>query len=88
MWQLPRGQEELMLTLQVIGALCVVIALIGGGVKISSVEVPKLSNRRIIALLIAGILLIAAGLLVHGSSGASASPRPGSEASLTRSSQP
>lgn len=77
-----------MLTLQVIGALCVVIALIGGGVKTSSVEVPKLSNRRIIALLVAGILLIAAGLLIHGNSTASASPRAGSEARLTRSPQP
>lgn len=76
-----------MLTLQVIGALCIVIALIGGGVKISSVEVPKLSNRQIIALLVTGILLIAAGLLVHGSSTAGASSRPGSEARLTTGSQ-
>jgi hypothetical protein len=76
------------LTLQVIGALCIVIALIGGGLKISSIEIPKLSTTQIIALLAAGILFIAAGLLVSGNSTAGPSQGPGSGARFTTGSQP
>jgi hypothetical protein len=76
------------LTLQVIGALCIVIALIGGGFKISSVEIPKLSTTRIIALLAAGILFVCAGLLINGNSTANPSQGPGSGIRVTTGAQP
>lgn len=77
-----------MLTMQVIGALCIVTALIGGGFKISSVEIPKLSTTRIIALLAAGILFVCAGLLINGNSTASPSQRLGSGIHVTTGSRP
>lgn len=51
------------MSLQVVGALCVAIALIGGGFKVSDVEVPQLSRLRIAALLAFGVLLLGLGLL-------------------------
>ncbi|MGW2058504.1 hypothetical protein ACWCOZ_32120 [Streptomyces sp. NPDC001840] len=51
------------MTLQVVGALCILIVLVGEGVKISGVEVPRLSRRRAAALTLAGVLFVALGLL-------------------------
>ena len=52
------------MTLQVIGALCIAVALIGGGLTIGKiVSIPSLTRWRVIALVLAGSILIALGLL-------------------------
>ncbi|MFI9391922.1 hypothetical protein ACIG53_13675 [Streptomyces bauhiniae] len=51
------------MTLQVIGALCILVALIGEGFKISGVEVPRLSRNRAVALSVAGAAFLVLGLL-------------------------
>lgn len=51
------------MTMQVIGALCIVIALIGEGLTIGKiVSIPSLTRWRVIALVVAGSALIALGL--------------------------
>lgn len=52
------------MTLQIVGALCVAVAIVGGGMKINEVEVPRLSARRVAALAFAGLLFVGVGLLV------------------------
>jgi hypothetical protein len=69
------------MSLQVIGALCIVIALIGGGLKISEVEIPSLSKRRIIAMVVVGAVFVGLGLLASRVSATGASPAPGPPAS-------
>ncbi|MFF8838958.1 hypothetical protein [Streptomyces sp. NPDC015130] len=49
-----------------IGALCILVALVGEGLKISEVEVRQLSRARAITLAAAGILFIALPLLTGG----------------------
>ncbi|MFF7081252.1 hypothetical protein [Streptomyces lavendulae] len=51
------------MTLHIVGALCVAIAIVGGGLKINEVEVPRLSRRRMIALVFAGLLFIGVGVM-------------------------
>lgn len=52
------------MTVQVIGALCIAVALIGGGLTIGKlVSIPSLTKWRVIALVVAGSALIALGLL-------------------------
>lgn len=53
------------MTLQIVGALCVAVAIVGGGLKINEVEVPRLSPRRMAALVFAGLLFLGVGLLVN-----------------------
>lgn len=62
------------MTLQAVGALCIAIALIGGGHKISEVEIPRLSVYRIIALVTAGVILIGLGLLTNDGSAQAETP--------------
>jgi type VI protein secretion system component VasK len=50
-------------TLQVVGALCILVALIGEGLKISEVEVRRLSRTRAVALAATGALFIALPIL-------------------------
>lgn len=60
------GSEPLgdRMSLQVVGALCVAIAIVGGGLKINEVEIPRLSQRRMTALVLAGFLFLGTGLLI------------------------
>ncbi|MEV4678608.1 MULTISPECIES: hypothetical protein [Actinomadura] len=51
------------MTLQVVGAVCILIALIGGDFEVGGVEIPRLSRGRIIALVTAGVILVGLGLL-------------------------
>lgn len=51
------------MTLQVVGALCILVALIGEGLKISEVEVRRLSRTRAVALAATGVLFIALPIL-------------------------
>ncbi|WP_067795059.1 hypothetical protein [Actinomadura formosensis] len=51
------------MTLQVVGAVCIVIALIGGDFDVGGVEIPRLSRGRIAALVTAGVILVGLGLL-------------------------
>ena len=52
------------MTLQVIGALCIVVALIGDELTIGkAVSIPALTRGRVVALVVAGSALIALGLL-------------------------
>lgn len=50
-------------TLQVVGALSILVALIGEGLKISDVEVGRLSRGRAVALAAVGTLFIAPPIL-------------------------
>jgi hypothetical protein len=68
------------MTLQVVGALCIVIALIGGGLKVSEVEIPRLSELRIIALVAVGAVFVGLGLLTGEKSVPEAPPVPASTA--------
>lgn len=52
------------MTLEFLGALCVAVAIVGGGLKINEVEVPRLSPRRMAALVFAGLVFLGVGLLV------------------------
>jgi hypothetical protein len=52
-------------TLQVVGALCILVALIGEGLKINEVEVGRLSRTRAVALAATGALFIALPLLTE-----------------------
>lgn len=51
------------MTLQVVGALCVVAAVVGDKLKISEVEIQALSRVRSLALLLVGAMFIGLGLL-------------------------
>ncbi|MFJ7177537.1 hypothetical protein ACIQXA_14300 [Streptomyces massasporeus] len=51
------------MTLQVVGALCILIALVGEGLKVSEVEVPRLSRVRATALVLVGAAFVALGLM-------------------------
>lgn len=53
------------MTLQVVGALCILVALIGEGLKINEVEVGRLSRTRAVALAATGALFIALPLLTE-----------------------
>ncbi|GAA2379822.1 hypothetical protein [Streptomyces carpaticus] len=67
-WKITQGDagnyHEVHMTLQTVGALCVAVAIVGGGLKINEVEIPRLSPRRVVALGFAGILFLGAGVLV------------------------
>ncbi|MFH8726806.1 hypothetical protein [Streptomyces termitum] len=54
------------MTLQVIGALCILVSLVGEGLKISEVEVRQLSRARAITLAALGVLFIALPPLTGG----------------------
>ncbi|WP_218924608.1 hypothetical protein [Streptomyces sp. rh207] len=54
------------MTLQVIGALCILVSLIGEGLKISEVEIRRLSRARAISLAALGVLFIALPLVTGG----------------------
>lgn len=47
-------------TLQTVGLICVVAAVVGGGMKLLGAELPVLSTRRQVVLGLLGILLLAA----------------------------
>ncbi|MET9465540.1 hypothetical protein ABZY44_12155 [Streptomyces sp. NPDC006544] len=68
------------MTLHIVGALCVAIAIVGGGLKINEVvEVPRLSRRRMIALVFAGLFFIGVGVMVdQTTSPTAATAAPGS----------
>lgn len=53
------------MALEILGALCVAVAIVGGGLKINEVEVPRLSPQRMAALVFAGIVFLGVGLLVN-----------------------
>ena len=74
------------MTLQVIGALCIMIALIGGGLKISEVEIPRLSGRRIVALVVVGAALVGLGLANEKTAQVAPSPQTPTVGSNTKSS--
>lgn len=71
------------MTLQVIGAICILIALIGGGLKIREVEIPRLSRLRITALMVVGAAFIGLGLMTDVKSVAvePGAPPPAAQAS-------
>jgi hypothetical protein len=52
------------MSLQVLGALCIALAIVGGGLKINEVEIPRLSQRRMAALILAGFLFLGTDLIV------------------------
>jgi hypothetical protein len=76
------------MTLQVIGALCILIALIGGGLKVSEIEIPRLSEGRMIALTIAGAAFIGLGFLANEASSVGAPSAPEPVAPATTESSP
>ncbi|WP_179889848.1 hypothetical protein OH828_27470 [Streptomyces anulatus] len=49
-----------------IGALCILVSLIGEGLKISEVEIRRLSRARAISLAALGVLFIALPLVTGG----------------------
>lgn len=52
--------------LQVVGAVCIVVALVGGGLKAGDLEVPVISRKRRVLLGGAGVLFLVIGLLLGG----------------------
>ncbi|MDX2548938.1 hypothetical protein ACOT81_25180 [Streptomyces sp. WI04-05B] len=52
------------MSLQVLGALCIAVAIIGGGLKINEVEIPRMSQRRMAALIFAGFLFLGTDLAI------------------------
>lgn len=64
------------MTLQVVGAICIMIALIGGGFEVGGVEIPRFSRARVAALVTAGVILVGLGLLADGGAAPSAPPAP------------
>ena len=65
-------------TLQVVGALCIVIALSGGGFKYLGAEIPRLTSKKIAALFVAGLLSLMLGLFAEKSPTASSGERTAS----------
>ncbi|MCC5033378.1 hypothetical protein DMH02_009145 [Streptomyces sp. WAC 00631] len=51
------------MTLQVVGALCILVALLGEGLKINDLEVSRMSRVRAAALVAVGIAFVGLGLL-------------------------
>jgi hypothetical protein len=71
------------MSLQVLGALCVAIAIVGGGLKINEVEIPRLSQRRMTALVLAGFLFLGTGLLMSQVADPAASAARAAQSSTT-----
>ncbi|MEW2168025.1 hypothetical protein AB0912_34300 [Streptomyces sp. NPDC007084] len=50
------------MTLQAVGALCILVALVGGGIKINDLEIPRLSRARTAWLVTVGVAFVGLGL--------------------------
>src|SRR5712664_3468878 len=52
-------------TLILLGIVCVLAAVVGGGLKAFGIEVPKLAGARIAIVLIIGVVLVGSGIAVR-----------------------
>lgn len=64
------------MTLQVIGAICIIFSLLRGGIKLKDSELPSLSTGRRIAFAAAGVAFIALGVYTNEQPGATEWPIP------------
>lgn len=71
------------MTLQVIGAICIIFSLLGGNIKLKGSELPSLSRGRRIAFAATGVAFIALGLYTNDQPGATELPVPEITAPIT-----
>ncbi|MER5214935.1 hypothetical protein ABT063_31400 [Streptomyces sp. NPDC002838] len=50
------------MTLELMGAACLAIAIVSGGLKINEVELPRLPRHWHVALVVAGVMFIGLGV--------------------------